>query len=70
MAFLTKGLRIDFKDERGEGFEESFQYDGGIVDFVNYLHGQGTRYALSLLMGVVLMIFSALCFSQGDNYAG
>jgi DNA gyrase subunit B len=46
MAFLTKGLRIDFVDERGETFRESFQYDGGIVDFVHYLHGQGTRDAL------------------------
>jgi DNA gyrase subunit B len=43
MAFLTKGLRIDFSDERGEGFEESFKYDGGIVDFVHYLHSQGTK---------------------------
>src|SRR5437764_976071 len=43
MAFLTKGLRIDFTDERGETFRESFQYDGGIVDFVRYLHSQGTR---------------------------
>jgi DNA gyrase subunit B len=43
MAFLTKGLRIDFVDERGEGFRESFKYDGGIVDFVKYLHSQGTR---------------------------
>jgi DNA gyrase subunit B len=43
MAFLTRGLRIDFADERGEGFEESFKYDGGIRDFVNYLHSQGTR---------------------------
>ncbi len=46
MAFLTKGLKIDFIDERGEGFATSFQYDGGIVDFVRYLHGQGTREAL------------------------
>jgi DNA gyrase subunit B len=46
MAFLTKGLRIDFKDERGEGFETSFKYDGGIVDFVNFLHSQGTREPL------------------------
>jgi DNA gyrase subunit B len=46
MAFLTKGLRIAFRDERGEGFETSFKYDGGIVDFVHYLHGQGTREAL------------------------
>ena len=41
MAFLTKGLRIDFSDERGEGFKESFKYDGGIVDFVHYLHSPG-----------------------------
>jgi len=46
MAFLTKGLRIDFTDERGERFETSFQYEGGIVDFVKYLHGQGTREPL------------------------
>ena len=38
MAFLTKGLRIDFVDERGETFRETFQYDGGIVDFINFLH--------------------------------
>ena len=46
MAFLTKGLKIDFRDERGERFETTFQYDGGIVDFVKYLHGQGTREPL------------------------
>ncbi len=46
MAFLTKGLRIDFADERGEGFETSFKYDGGIVDFVKFLHSQGTRSEL------------------------
>ncbi len=46
MAFLTKGLQIDFVDERGEGFKTSFQYDGGIVDFVHYLHSQGTREPL------------------------
>ena len=43
MAFLTKGLRIDFVDERGEGFRASFKYDGGIRDFVAYLHSTGTR---------------------------
>ena len=46
MAFLTKGLRIDFADERGEGKKESFKYDGGIVDFVTYLHSQGTKEPL------------------------
>ena len=46
MAFLTKGLKIGFRDERGERFETTFQYDGGIVDFVKYLHSQGTRTPL------------------------
>src|SRR4051794_5656319 len=43
MAFLTKGLQIDFTDERGDGFKESFKYDGGIIYFVRYLHSQGTK---------------------------
>ena len=34
-------------DERGaERFETTFQYDGGIIDFVKYLHSQGTREPL------------------------
>src|SRR3954452_8687155 len=47
MAFLTRGLRIDFKDERGEGVEHSFKYDGGIVDFVKHLHSRGTKDPLT-----------------------
>jgi len=43
MAFLTKGLQIDFVDDRGESLRETFKYDGGIRDFVTYLHSQGTR---------------------------
>jgi DNA gyrase subunit B len=67
MAFLTKGLKVVFADERGgvanaapvaeapepaEGdeppapltpFKVEFQYDGGIVDFVTWLHSQGTK---------------------------
>src|SRR4051794_38428337 len=46
MAFLTRGLKIDFVDERGESFKTSFKYDGGIVDFVHFLHTQGTRSSL------------------------
>jgi DNA gyrase subunit B len=46
-AFLTRGLKIEFIDGRGEGERHSFQYDGGIVDFVRYLHSQGTRSPLS-----------------------
>jgi len=37
-AFLTRGLRISIVDERGEGHAASFQYEGGIEDFVSYLN--------------------------------
>ncbi len=37
-AFLTRGLRISITDERGEGASASFQYEGGIEDFVRYLN--------------------------------
>jgi DNA gyrase subunit B len=37
-AFLTRGLRITLRDERGEGRSVQFQYEGGIEDFVSYLN--------------------------------
>ena len=39
IAFLNKGLRITVADHRGEQIqEESYQYIGGIVEFVDYLN--------------------------------
>jgi DNA gyrase subunit B len=38
MAFLTRGLRIAIVDERGEGHQTTFRYEGGIEDFVAYLN--------------------------------
>jgi DNA gyrase subunit B len=39
MAFLNKGLEIIFRDERAEKEQEvTFQYKGGIVDFVKHLN--------------------------------
>ncbi|MCW2955550.1 MAG: topoisomerase (ATP-hydrolyzing) subunit [Thermoleophilia bacterium] len=37
-AFLTRGLRIELKDERGEPREAAYQFDGGLVDFVTHLN--------------------------------
>ncbi len=37
-AFLTRGLKIDLVDERGQTNRVSFQYEGGIEDFVRYLN--------------------------------
>ena len=39
MAFLNKGLQIDFCDRReGRDQDESFHYTGGIIDFVAHLN--------------------------------
>jgi DNA gyrase subunit B len=37
-AFLTRGLRIELIDERGEGQQVSYQFDGGLADFVAHLN--------------------------------
>jgi len=37
-AFLTKGLSISLNDERAEGESVTFQYEGGIRDFVAYIN--------------------------------
>jgi len=38
-AFLTRGLKIELIDERGATNSVSFQYEGGIEDFVRHLNG-------------------------------
>ncbi len=39
MAFLNRGLRIVFRDERaGEPVEDVFHYEGGISEFVKYIN--------------------------------
>jgi DNA gyrase subunit B len=38
MAFLTRGLLIELSDERAGGEKVSFQYEGGIRDFVAYMN--------------------------------
>ena len=44
MAFLTKGLKFTFTDERPEDGPKSrvFHYEGGIVEFVQYLNRSST----------------------------
>ena len=38
LVFLNKGLRITLSDKRGEGRSESFHYEGGLVQFIEYLN--------------------------------
>jgi DNA gyrase subunit B len=37
-AFLTRGLKVELVDERGEGRRVEFLYKGGIADFVKHLN--------------------------------
>jgi DNA gyrase subunit B len=38
MAFLNKNLRIDLKDERGDVRSDSFRYERGLMDYVEFLN--------------------------------
>ena len=44
LAFLNKGLEIDFYDEHTD-FHRTYKYEGGLIDFVKYLNeGKTTLY--------------------------
>ncbi|MFC2021818.1 DNA topoisomerase (ATP-hydrolyzing) subunit B [Chloroflexota bacterium] len=38
MAYLNKGLEICLRDERGDGSEQTFYFEGGITSFVRHLN--------------------------------
>ncbi|MFK7920228.1 MAG: type IIA DNA topoisomerase subunit B [Ilumatobacter sp.] len=59
MAFLNKGIIIEFRDERAEREQEiTYQYKGGLVDFVKHLNA--TKDPL----------FSAVCQFEDEDDEG
>ncbi|MDP3919020.1 MAG: ATP-binding protein, partial [Nanoarchaeota archaeon] len=38
LAFLNKKIKIGIKDNREEGKEDHFEYEGGLIEFVKYLN--------------------------------
>ncbi|MBW2977330.1 DNA topoisomerase (ATP-hydrolyzing) subunit B [Candidatus Woesearchaeota archaeon] len=42
LAFLNKGLEINLKDEREEGKENNFKYEGGVISFVEFINKNKT----------------------------
>ncbi len=40
LAYLNKGLSITIKDERGEGKQETFKFEGGLLDYVQALQSK------------------------------
>src|SRR5579872_178925 len=59
MAFLTRGLRIRFTDERAGGGEQvEFHYEGGIRDFVSYVNESKDT------------VHKRIAYFEGENDAG
>ena len=70
-AFLTKGLRIVLRDERGEEpVERSFHYEGGIKEFVTYLNKSKEALYPDVIYceGQRDKVYVEVAFQHNDSY--
>jgi len=76
VAFLNKGLSVTLKDERvGQERGETFKFDGGILDFVDYLNRSKTTMFPTTLYaekeykekGKIRSVEVALQYNDGFN---
>ena len=74
MAFLTRGLRINLRDERREDQitpqEESFCYEGGIREFVTYLNHHKTPLYDTVMYfeGTKNNVYVEVAMQHNDSY--
>jgi DNA gyrase subunit B len=70
-AFLVPGLTITVKDQRvaGEASEESFRYDGGVKDFVDFLAVDSALTDTWLLAGSATYTETAQMLTSSGNLA-
>ncbi|MCR5627075.1 MAG: DNA topoisomerase (ATP-hydrolyzing) subunit B [Lachnospiraceae bacterium] len=71
MAFLTKNLRIDLHDLReGKEKDETFHYEGGIKEFVQYLNKSTSPLYDSIIYceGTRNNIYVEVAFQHNDSY--
>ena len=70
MAFLTKGLKISLHDEREEKKSETFHYEGGIKEFVQYLNTSKTPLYDDIMYceGSKDEVYVEIAFQHNDSY--
>ena len=72
MAFLTRGLKIILRDERPEEpVENTFHYEGGIKEFVQYLNRSNTALYEDIIYceGVVNNVTVEVAMQHNDAYS-
>ena len=72
MAFLNRGIRITFRDERGEAVNErAFYYEGGISEFVKYINkNKEALFAEPIyISGVVDTTSVEVAMQYNDSYS-
>ncbi len=70
MAFLTKGLKINLKDDREEKHNHPFHYEGGIKEFVTYLNRSKTQLYPDVIYceGVKDGVYVEVAMQHNDSY--
>jgi DNA gyrase subunit B len=71
MAFLTRGLKISLIDEREEPIHtQSFHYEGGIKEFVQYLNKSTTPIYEDIIYceGTKDNVYVEVAFQHNDSY--